>query len=239
MRLRPHGLVIFLALAAFSAAQEPHATNAVNQRIFSQPAEKVRAALQELPGGTAGRLPTLEGFVVPGAQAMSSYQRPYYQCEVRITAGKSGGSLVQVTAKITAWFSSPEHSGYEALISNGRVESDLLDRLQEALDASASKGSKPAGNGQAISLTAGSRWPRRLMRPVPQLPNQLVVSSGDNPRSANQQDSQLQQEANSLEEILRNQSHPDNLIAVKQDGTPVLQNAGSRCQGSVPGQRGG
>jgi hypothetical protein len=36
-------------------------------------------------------------------------------------------------------------------------------------------------------------------------------------------DAALEQEAKNLEEILRNQSHPTNLIAVKQDKTPVLQ----------------
>ena len=225
MRLRPYGSAILLALAAFSAAQESPPKDAESQRIFSQPVEKVRAAVQKLPGGTAGRLPTLDGFVVPGAQALSSYQRPYYQCEVRVTSAKAGGSRVQVTAKISAWFTSPEHSGYEALVSNGRLESDLLDRLQEALDASASKDGKSAGNAKAISPPTKPAAPQ-IDAPVPQLPNQPEVSGGDQPGPASQQDSQLQREANSLEEILRNQSHPTNLIAVKQGGTPVLQSRG-------------
>jgi hypothetical protein len=222
LKLRPHSFAILLVLATFSAAQEPPAKSVESQRIFSQPVEEVRAALQKLPGGTAGRLPTLDGFVVPGAQALSSYRRPYYQYEVRITSATSGGSLAQVTAKVTAWFSSPEHSGYQALISNGRLESDLLDRLQEALEAPASKDRKPPRNGRASSPPMNSAAPQ-IDAPVPQLPNRPVVSRGDKPGPAHRQDSELQQEANSLEEILRNQSHPTNLIAVKQDGTPVLQ----------------
>ncbi len=43
----------------------------------------------------------------------------------------------------------------------------------------------------------------------------------------NSQDSELQQEAKNLEEILRNQSHPTNLVAIKQDRSPVLQSPSS------------
>lgn len=223
MRLPSGGVAALLMLAVFSAAAQESLPNAPeSERIFPQPVAEVRAALRNLPGGTAGRLPTLDGFVVPGAQALTSYERPYYQCEVRVTAAKSGGAQVQATAKITAWFSGPAHSGYEALVSNGRVESDLLDRLQEALDVSASKGRAPVfdsrGNSQPVKSTAP-----QIDAPVPQLPDRAAVSEGPNQSPAAPQDSQLQQEASSLEEILRNQSHPTNLIAVKQDGTPVLQ----------------
>ena len=223
MRLSPYGVATLLMLAVFSAAAQESSLKAPEtERIFRQPVAEVRAALQKLPGGTAGRLPTLDGFVVPGAHALSSYERPYYQCEVHVTAAKSGGAQVQATAKITAWFSGPAHSGYEALVSNGRVESDLLDRLQEALDASASKDRAPAFGSRDNSQPVKSTAPQ-IDAPVPQLPGRAVVSEGPNQSPAAPQDRPLQQEANSLEEILRNQSHPTNLIAVKQDGTPVLQ----------------
>lgn len=222
MRLRAHGVAVLLLAGAFCAAQDSPATHSGSERTFPQPVAAVQAVLQRLPGGTAGRLPALDGFVAPGAQALSSYRRPYYQCEVRVTAAKSGGSLVQVTAKITAWFNGPGHSGYEALVSNGRVESDLLDRLQEELDASSPQGHAAARKGQDLSPPAKSTAPQ-IEAPVPQLPGHPVVSEGPNQSPAAPQDRPLQQEANSLEEILRNQSHPTNLIAVKQDGTPVLQ----------------
>src|SRR5258708_25188462 len=104
----------------------------------------IQAALQKLPGGTSGRLPMLDGFALPGPHPLSNYQRPYYHCEVRVTAEKSGGSLVHVKGKITAWFTSPPHSGYEALESNGRIEADLLDRLQDAIEASSANQHAPA-----------------------------------------------------------------------------------------------
>jgi hypothetical protein len=219
LRILPH--VALLLLVALSAAQNSRAKNSGSEREFGQPVAAVQAALRRLPGGTSGNLPMLEGFVVPGAQPLSGYQRPYYQCEVRVTAVKSGGSLVHVTAKITAWFNGPAHSGYEALESNGRVEADLLDRLQEALAVSSA--SKDAGGKKASDDPPASKAAApEVDAPVPQLPAHHV-SNGPNQETTNPQDSQLREEAKGLEEILRSQTHPTNLVAVKQDNTPVLQ----------------
>ncbi len=224
MRLGPYGAVLLLMLTAASTAQEVPAQNSESRRIFAQSVTEVRAALGKVPGGTSGRLPTLDGFVISGTHPLSSYQRPFYQCEVRVTAAKIGGSQVQVTAKITAWFSDPAHPGYQALVSNGRVESDLLDRLQDALEGASaeSKNHAPALNSQDGSLRVKPAAPQ-VDAPVPQLPGHVAALGAASQGPAVPQDSQLQQEANNLEEILRNQSHPTNLIAVKQDGTPVLQ----------------
>ena len=50
------------------------------------------------------------------------------------------GTIVRITAKITAWYADkdPTKSGYQVLPSNGRLELDLLDRLEEKF------GGKPA-----------------------------------------------------------------------------------------------
>jgi hypothetical protein len=211
-----------LWIAGFSVAQSPPTENWGSERQFAESVAVVQAALQRLPGGTSGHLPALDGFVVPGSQQLSSYQRPYYQCEVQVAAAKSGGSRVRVTAKITAWFSSPAHSGYEALKSNGRVETDLLDRLQDALAESVGKSAD--GSRASVNPPAAKPAAPEIDAPVPQLPDRHGHANGPNREQTNLQDSQLQQEAKSLEEILRNQSHPTNLIAVKRDSTPVLQN---------------
>lgn len=44
-------------------------------------------------------------------------------------------------------------------------------------------------------------------------------------KDSSYEDSNLRAEADSLEEILRNQSHPKNLVAVKKSGTPVVESA--------------
>ena len=225
MRLRPHPVAVLFLVAAFCAAQDPPAKNSGSERTFPQPVTVVQATLQSLPGSTSGRLPVLDGFVVLGPHPLSSYQRPYYQCDVHFTPVPSGGSLVRVTAKITAWFSGPGHSGYQVLESNGRVESDLLDRLAEAL-ASSSTRTVPAAELPDNPPAAKSGAPE-INAPMPRLPDRPALSGGASQEPTDPRDSDLQMEARTLEEILRNQSHPTNLIAVKQDNAPVVESPAS------------
>jgi hypothetical protein len=203
------------------------------ERTFPQPKPVVEAAARQLQSSTSGRLPVLDGFTVPGAQPLDRFQRGYYQCAIQVTAIPTGGSLVRVSAKITAWYNAPEaaKSGYQVLPSNGRLESDLLDQLTDALAAKASSAtSSPAnapvtatGKGASVSDAStlklpsapsfkGSTFPRADHSPTPP------------PRSggADRHTDNLDKEAKNLEEILRNQSHPNNLAAVRKSGTPVL-----------------
>src|SRR3954469_20100043 len=135
------------------------ALNSPQQKVFSATASKIQAALKDLPGGTSGSLPVLDGFVVAGTRKLDAYHGPYYHCSVRVMPAPSGGSLVAVTAKITAWNSDPAHSGYEVLQSNGRLESDLLDRLQDQLT--------PTAEGKTIATTTAtaSSHPARTVTP--------------------------------------------------------------------------
>lgn len=201
-------LILFAALSCL-------AQKAGNERTFSQPASAIQAALKKLQASTSGPLPVLDGFVIPGTRILDQYQRPFYQCTIHVVPARSG-SLVRVSARITAWHNDPAHSGYEVLPSNGRIEADLLDRLQDAL------GAKTASNNGSVSPApaAGSAMPE-ISAPVPQLPAAKVTPT--NPADS-AKDTELQQEAKNLEDILQNQSRPTNLIAVKQDQTPILQN---------------
>ena len=84
----------------------------------------------------------------------------------------------------------------------------LLDRLQDSL---ASK---------AHAETKASTEPN-ISAPMPQLPKHSAgISASD---TSKPQDSTLDEEARGLAEILRNQSHPTNLVAVRRDQTPVLE----------------
>ena len=51
----------------------------------------------------SGHLPTLEGFVLVGEHPLTRYQRAFYQCTAQVGEGPAG-SLVRVSANITAWF---------------------------------------------------------------------------------------------------------------------------------------
>ena len=198
------------------------------ERTFSQPASVIRAAVKKLPGGTSGPLPVLDGFVVPGQHVLDRYKRPYYQYAVRITPAPSGGSVVRVTTKITAWYSDSAHSGYEVLESNGRLESDLLDRLQDSLGAASPYQRSTADASKSTSADTKSVAPAPdISAPMPRLPQSPAVSGSGIASMTNSQDSELQREAKNLEEILRNQSHPTNLVAIRQDNSPVLQNPSS------------
>lgn len=195
------------------------------------PASALQDALKNLPGGVSGPLPILDGFVLPGTRSLERYKRPYYQCAVHITPNSSGGSVVRITAKITAWNSDPAHSGYEVLPSNGRLESDLLDRLQDFVASNSADKSTGANSNPSPKTNVASNGAAKppstpeISAPMPQFPAASAVKVPA--ASSGSQDPALEREAESLEEILRNQSHPTNLIAAKADRTPVLQDPSS------------
>ena len=224
--------------AAFIVAQTP-AQNAPYERAFPQSKAAVEKALAAMPGNLAGHLPVLDGFANPGEHPLDRYQRAYYQSKVQVTSTPSGGSLVRVSTKVTAWYADPadSRSGYQLLTSNGRLESDLLDQLADQL----AKGFTESSNrtASASSPQPSTETPAAeptISAPAPKFPDtdrtfSSSVSQGlsaqereraSAPQKMEKSDSALQAEADSLEEILKNQAHPKNLVAVKKSGTPVV-----------------
>jgi hypothetical protein len=125
-------LAPWLWLAVPIAAQSPSL-----ERVFQHSKPEVERAVEEIHATVGGRLPILDGFVDQKDQAVDHYERGYYQCVVQVISAAQGQTLVRVSAKITAWYADPNpaQSGYRVLPSNGRLETDLLDRLGEALAA--------------------------------------------------------------------------------------------------------
>jgi hypothetical protein len=147
------------------------------------------------------------------------------------------------------------HSGYQLLTSNGRLEADLLDQLADQLAIQTSPtGTNPPTTIAGTSATSANRASQpgaskapdakvpSISAPVPRLPevksgmsSSLAESLADREKNRTQAGSQkpdekgtggpLQTEAENLEEILKNQSHPKNLVAVKKSGTPVVSGA--------------
>ena len=216
------------------------------ERSFPQSKAIVEKRINELQM-SAGRLPVLDGFTVPGDRPLSRFQRGYYQCVTQVISAPSGTSLVRVSATITAWYTDPVagKSGYQVLPSNGRLENDFLDRLQEAL---AHEAFPVAPNAPPNSLTApksrsGAPEPT-ISAPTPGNPTPIAKSgtaasgspfnlgdpldTGHMASLATQKaivdkhTEEQEKEANALEEILRNQAHPSNLAAVTKAATPVL-----------------
>jgi hypothetical protein len=245
-------LVAWLAIAmllpiAGSAQSTP------SERAFKQSKATVDKTLKSLQASASGRLPLLDGFTVPGDHPLDRFRRGFYQCTIQTSATPSGGTLVRVSAKITAWYtdSDPSKSGYQSLPSNGRLESDLLDRLQDALSGQASAAadnspavstpSQPKNAAAATKPSATAPAPNKATSAgsmanskLPEAPtptpfkmgngvgSDLTASLATQKAVADKHMEELTKEAKGLEEILRTQAHPKNLVAVKKSGTPVL-----------------
>lgn len=231
-RFWPAAVATLWALAMpLGRAQGPPA-----ERTFPQSKPVVEAAVRQLQSSVAGRLPVLDGFAIPGEQPMDRFQKGYYQCTIQVSSTPTGGSLVRVNAKITAWYNAAvaSKSGYQVLPSNGRLESDLLDRLADALGTKLPPTAASSANNAPATLKGKDAAASGISAAAPDLPSAPSFKAGIFPRTehsaspparsgvADRHTENLDKQAKSLEEILRNQSHPDNLAAVRKSGTPVL-----------------
>lgn len=228
-------LVVALLLSAF-AAFCVHGQAMPYARTFSNPKMEVEQALKDLQAYTGQKLPIVDGFVGTTQQSLDRYERGFYQFSIEVLPGVPAGTIVQVSAKITAWYADkdPAKSGYQILPSSGRLELDLLDRLDEKF------GNKPAPGTPRALATSG------ISAPVPKLNlgGGLNISSGSgNPipppegtaelnklRTAREAEEKrmrsLNEELQGLEDVKKNQAHPLNLVTVKRAGTPMMARAG-------------
>ena len=237
------GICFAFVLAANLTAQ----TNP-NERSFPQSKATVDKALAALQANLAGRLPVLDGFAKPGEHPLDRYQRAYYQSTVQVSSTPSGGSLVRVSTKVTAWYADPvaSRSGYQLLTSNGRLEADVLDQLAEQLAKVAPENSNRTASVSTPKPSAESPASTEptISAPAPKFPetdrtfssslseglaaqqreraSEVPKNGPSATQNAAKSDHALQAEADSLEETLKNQAHPKNLVAVKKSGTPVV-----------------
>jgi hypothetical protein len=253
-RRAPFALLLAVTLlASYFAVGQPAGSY---ERTYRQSKATVERALKELQPSLGGKLPTLEGFAVQGDRPLSRFERAYYQSSVQVSSNGSGGAVVRVSTKVTAWYSDPvsSHSGYQLLASNGRLESDLLDELAERLATTPGAAPANAKSGESFAVSSSpTRAPNAqetepassgnlaseadISAPVPKstgrrgvfssppdqgLSAQQLAESKNAQKPSDQPPSNLQAEAASLEEVLKNQAHPKNLVAIKKSGTPVV-----------------
>jgi hypothetical protein len=207
------------------------------ERTFPQSRAAIEKALKAMQVNMAGRLPVLETFAKPGEYPLNRCQRGYYQAAAEVIPNPIGGSVVRIKAEVTAWYSdpSPSHSGYRLLTSNGRIESDLLEQLGEQLAAMSPE--KAASNPELTSPPPKVSSDEEPSAPEPArkfpdahdtLPSALKDWASAPPadekaaESSSKPDHSLQLETEGLEEILKNTAHPQDLVAVKKSGTPVV-----------------
>src|SRR5882672_3942742 len=130
-RNRISRLSVFVLLAGtLAVGQSPP-----SEHVFQVSRAELDKALVSLHANSPGRLPTLDGFVAPDASVLEKYQRAYYQYKLEIRPAGAGETALRVSAKVTAWYAGDKtaQAGYRVLPSNGRLETDLVERLEEAL----------------------------------------------------------------------------------------------------------
>jgi hypothetical protein len=241
-------VLLLLATAAQNAAAQTSPQAATSQRTYPQSKNAVEKALKQLQSSISGRLPALEGFALAGDHPLNRYQRAYFQSTVQVSPAASGGSVVRVTTKVTAWYtdSIQSRSGYQLLTSNGRLESDLLDQLTDLLasapgpasSAERSRDASTANAGPGISPPPPSTSAEpAISAPMPTVPDnrptfssslqrgfspQQLADARQSQKPSDHPQSTLQAEAASLEDVLKSQAHPKNLVAIKKSGTPVV-----------------
>lgn len=236
--------IFFLLTMSF-----PHRTAAQAvpyARTFPRSSEEVRLALQEMKAYAGQKLPIVEGFVAAEDRSLERFERAFYQFSIDLVPESADGTIVRVTAKITAWYADrdPAKSGYQVLPSNGRLELDLLDRLTDKFAGSSASAraslqsprpkldlrtyapgvSLPPAKGDAGSLAPSSESAAPLAGG-----DELVALRAK--RAAEEKRLQeLNADLQNLQEIQRNQDHPTNLVVVKKAGTPVFAHAGAGSQ---------
>jgi len=146
-RAAAHFGILLLALAFLTTLARAQAAR--YERTFTSPASDVERVVRNLRPSSSGRLPTVDGFVEASDLPIDHYERGYYECTFQVVATPAGGATASASAKITAWYNDPTpgRSGYRVLVSNGHIENDFLDQIQEALGPNSAP--KPAGAATA------------------------------------------------------------------------------------------
>ena len=151
------------------------------ERTFPNALSEVQRVVDGLRSSSSGRLPILDGFVDAADHPLTDYQRGYFVCTLRVLPAPNGGALVQATAKITAWYMDPTSAqpGYRELVSNGRVETDLLDQIEQGLPGN------PAGKSAASRAPASApSAPLSATNATPRQPGKIDTSAASSPESS-------------------------------------------------------
>lgn len=233
-RIFPSLLVACSLLASLCYVKPVSAQDSRFERRFPNSKAEVDNALQGLQGSLKGRLPILEGFVEETNEPLDHFERGFYDCVASVSSDAEGRTLVRFSAKITAWYagSTAALSGYRVLQSSGRIETDLLDRLEELLSKK-TPGAAPAASAVAPrpspvlpSAPTRAALAQPPAEPVTTSSNEDLNSLRSQREEAEKKMKALESDVQNLEEILRNQAHPDNLAVVRKAGTPILAKPG-------------
>jgi len=225
---RPARLIFSLfCLAIF--ARGIHAQAIPYAKSFTLPRPQIEQALKDLQAYSGQKLPVLEGFVARADNPLDRYERGFYQFSIELVPGDAGTTIVRLSAKITAWYADRDvaKSGYQVLPSNGRLELDFLDRLEEKLTGKPIPANSPASTAPQAPQSkldfSGARGAATMAAPLPQTaqPPDEVAALRNQRIAGEKRVQQLTAELQNLQEIKRGQVHPTNLLVIKKSGTPI------------------
>jgi hypothetical protein len=225
--LRPVYWFLPIMVLATGAAGT-HAQAVPYARSYAMPKAQIEQGLKDLQAYSGQKIPILDGFVANVSKPLDHYERGFYQFTIELLPGDSGATIVRLSAKITAWYVDRDvsKSGYEVLPSNGRLELDLLDRLQEKLTG------KPVDPPATLQTNVPAPRPKLDLSgvsgtnistppsPITKTPDEVATLR--NQRVLEERHvQQLTAERNNLKEIQHHQAYPQNLVSVAKSGTPI------------------
>jgi hypothetical protein len=200
----------------------------VYARSFYKSKADVEQALRDLQVSAGEKLPILDGFVAQTEQPLEQYERGFCKYSVELVPSDAGRTVVTVKAKITAWYADRDvaKSGYQVLPSNGRLELDFLDRLEEKLTGKPVSSATIAREGMQAPRPkldlSGVQGMSGATAPHNSTPPPDEVASMRAERIARERHvEQLTAQLQNLQEIKKNQAKPQNLVVVQKSQTPI------------------
>jgi hypothetical protein len=214
-----------LTALAFGQLASDSDSNAAIERTYPYSLEAVQQALQRIGGFGGGKLPILDGFVVATQDQLERYEHPYYQYRVHLKPAGANNTLVSVEARISALYanSDPARDEYHSLTSNGRLETDLHDRLLEALRSvtatPVSKQPKVADSAVSVAKPAAAELKTPSALAVTQEQLNAVIAER---QSVQQKTAALQAQIEHLKAADHKPANATKVASVKRSGVGVM-----------------
>ena len=224
--------VLLLLLLATCPLGVPQEANSYGRSFFKSEAD-VRQALNDLQVSAGEKLPILDGFVEETAKSLDRYERGFCKFSVEVVPGANQTTVVMLKAKITAWYADRDvaKSGYEVLPSNGRLELDFLDRLEEKLTG---KSASSIANKRANTMTpkpkldlSGSGISNATATRSSSPPTDEVAEIRAERLAREKRVQQLTAQLQNLQDIRKNQANPQNLLIIQKSPTPIYAKGNS------------
>ena len=228
--LRSVALVLIALLAVLVGSLSYAQQAAPVERVYKHPRVDVERALRDLGAYATAPLPALDGFVNADSSTFDLYDNPHYEFRVKLTEQTPLQTVVNLSARVTAWYSNavPSQSRYVLLPSNGRLEKELLDRLTVYLEKGTVRqpsGSATASNAASMGVKpADSAAPTRdFSHADPSTLSTEIAKVQAERQSIEEEEKKLQQQISQLEADRNARSYLSDLAMVKTAQAAVFQ----------------